>query len=156
MGQSSYVPQEYHNTVLGMVEEAQAEVRLLAEECAFAASRFPSPEHPKAIAFAKAAADLRLMILDVTMVPQVLQHRVVMYEGQRTRRTAHKMARWCRATNLARGLQASADVVQAFFGYTHKPVLSDMLEQAAVCIRAVDFPPLYDKKGAAHEANSLK
>ena len=145
MAQSSYVPQEYCTTVRGMTEEAQTEIARLAEECAYAGAQFPNPEHPKAVAFQKVAERLRLVVLDPEAVPDDICHKVVIYFGQRPRRMAHKMARWCRAANLATGLRSAARLIpESGDGFVS---IKEVLAGTATYLENTHFPVLYDPKG---------
>jgi hypothetical protein len=151
--QDAYKDDERVTTVLGMVEEAQTEIEALHQECIRAAQGFhPTDEHPKALAFRKAAQDLEHIVLDQAVVMPEAMHRVVTYPIRRPRRVKHQIARWCRARNLASGLRR-ASVSFSGLGLPGQQLV-DMLVQAAYELEAITFPVLYDPqpKGDADAA----
>jgi hypothetical protein len=140
--QDCYVPGECVTTVLAMVEEAQTEIERLQRECYEAGGKFPSADHPKAIAFQAVSEALGHIVLDASQVPGGAEHLVVWYPVWKPRRKAHPMARWCRAANLASGLRHAGRLC-ASAGFEAK--FEDYLAGVAYELESLTFPVLYDR-----------
>ncbi len=133
-------------TVESAVDGVVYEVGRLITECRYAASRFPSPDHVKAIGFEAAADRLAEINLESSLIDD-LDHGVLNqpleYQVQVCRRKAHIMARWARANNCARALIAAAVAISA--GSVTTPGSVDyLLKEAAAQLMAIEFPKLYD------------
>ncbi len=125
-------------TVETVLQEAVDEVKVLIDECRYAASRYPTAEHPLSVQFEAAAQALegvynRLAL--VVLLPKV-GHLPVEYRVMVCRRQAHQVARWARAGNCALGLRA---VALTLIQHGLPSTLADVAE----LLLAVDFPTRY-------------